>query len=73
MQNGVVRFWSVEHETSMMLAVVVAHLGRVMSKRRAPEKRARTFAIAVGIWLALALIGFPWPGLPYARLLLRAP
>jgi hypothetical protein len=73
MKNHLVRFWSVEHTTLMLLAVVVAHVGRVMSKRREPARRAQTFALTLFVWFVLVLLVFPWPGLTYGRVLLRAP
>ena len=39
MRDPVARFWAVEHVTTMMVAVVFAHLGRVLA-RKAPTPAA---------------------------------
>src|SRR5581483_11429122 len=43
MQNPQLRFWAVEHVTAMLVAVVLAHLGRVMTRNAttASAKRMR--------------------------------
>ena len=58
MQAPSVRFWLAEHPTTMVLALVFAHLGRAR-----PRRRTLFFALAV----ILLLVGMPWPGLPYGR------
>lgn len=65
------RFFGLEHVIMMVVAVVVAHIGRVMVRRAetAPQKHRRTI-----IWLVITLViivaAIPWPGLPYGRPLL---
>lgn len=61
-------FFSIEHVLGMFIAIVVAHVGRVMV-RHAPEaaqKHRRTL-----IWFALSLLivlaSIPWPFLSYGR------
>ena len=62
------RFWAVEHLTAMLLAVVLAHVGRVLA-RRAPTPGAKRTRLLVcyGLATLLILIGTPWPGLVYGR------
>lgn len=62
MHAAAIRFWAVEHPAAMVLALVFAHLGRSR-----PRYATAFYAVA----LVLLLIGMPWPGLPYARPLLR--
>jgi hypothetical protein len=73
MGNPVLRFFAVEHAFAMVLALVIAHAGRVLSRKAASSalrhRRAGLFALAV---LVIVLIGIPWPFLPYGRPLLRA-
>lgn len=72
MQNAQLRFWAVEHVTMMLVAVVLAHVGRVLARNaRTPgAKRARLLA-CFGLATILILVGMPWPGLPYGRPLFR--
>lgn len=72
MANPEMRFFAVEHITLMIIAVVVAHVGRSLAKRAptAPQKHRRT-AIWFAISLLIVLAAIPWPGMAaYARPLL---
>jgi hypothetical protein len=61
MKNPELRAWSVEHITLMVLAVVVAQLGRSFSKKQPnPSQKHRTLAIYTLIALILMLAGIPW-------------
>jgi len=64
MKTAPVRFWLVEHPTTMVLALIFAHLGRIK-----PQRQALFLALAV----VLLLVGMPWPGLPYGRPFFRLP
>ncbi|MBN2470372.1 MAG: hypothetical protein JXN59_06590 [Anaerolineae bacterium] len=65
------RFFAMEHVLLMVIAVVVAHVGRARI-RRAPdaESKHKQAAIFFGLALVLVLAGIPWPFLPYGRPLL---
>jgi len=53
-------FFRYEHPTIMLLAVIAAHAGQVMSRKAASETAAaRTLAIAVIVSLVLVLVGIP--------------
>ena len=53
-------FYRFEHPTTMLLAVVVAHVGQVMAKRASdPRAAARTVAIAIAVSLVLVVVGIP--------------
>ena len=61
MQSGDLRFFALEHPLYMLLAVVFAHLGSILSKR-AGEATAKFRRSA--IWFSLSLLavvlGMPW-------------
>ncbi|MET0385593.1 MAG: hypothetical protein ABW321_06525, partial [Polyangiales bacterium] len=67
MKNPTLRFFGVEHVVTMLLAIVVAHVGRARARRKEGRPRARTVVIAQALWLLLTLAAIPWPGLDVAR------
>ena len=72
MRNSTLRFWAVEHGLGMIVAVVLAHVGRVRVRRAANDAQRHSYAL---LFFAIALLAIvasiPWPGLPYARPLFR--
>jgi len=74
MGNAVLRFWAVEHIAGMVIALVLAHVGRVRIRRLTDAaRRHRTAAIFFGLALVAILVTIPWPGVPAARPLFRLP
>jgi hypothetical protein len=72
MKDPVSRFWAVEHITTMMLAVVVTHVGRVLARKSAtPEAKRMKLFVSFAVATALMLLATPWPGLRAGRLLFR--
>jgi len=72
MSNAVPRFWAIEHLFSMVIAVILAHVGRALSKRATPDTRKhRRAAIWFGLATLAILIAIPWPFLSYGRPLIR--
>ena len=72
MKDPVARFWAVEHITSMLVAVVLVHVGRVLGRKAAtPDSRRMKLFICFGIATALMLLAIPWPGMRAGRPLLR--
>ncbi|MGA7615374.1 MAG: hypothetical protein WBX15_09345 [Thermoanaerobaculia bacterium] len=67
MQDPTTRFWAIEHDFGMVVAIILVHIGNVMMKRGGSRKPAIMFAIALLIMIAT----IPWPFLPYGRPLLR--
>lgn len=65
------RFFSFEHVIAMVIAVVIAHIGRRMVQRApsALQKHRRTL-IWFGLSLLIVLAAIPWPFLSYGRPLL---
>lgn len=61
MGETVLRFWAVEHPTTMILGVVAAHVGHALSKRRTEAAaKHRLATIGFGLALVLVLVGIPW-------------
>ena len=68
MRNSSLRFWTVEHPFGMMIALVLAHVGRVrIRKATTDQSRHQTAAIFFVIALVIILLSLPWPGTPNAR------
>lgn len=69
-QNSI-RFFAMEHISIMIVAVVLAHLAVVFSKRAetAPSKFKRG-AIYATLAVLAVLVGIPWPFFSYGRPLL---
>jgi len=72
MGNPILRFWAVEHVTGMLVALVLAHIGRVrIRKATESAKRHKLAAVFAGLALLAILATIPWPGMAAARPLLR--
>lgn len=62
MSNAVTRFYAVEHLLIMLVALVVAHVGSILVKRRsAAPARFRLGAILFGLAVLFILLAIPWP------------
>jgi hypothetical protein len=72
MKDPASRFWAVEHISTMMVAVILVHVVRILARKAATpaEKRARLL-IGFGLATMLMLFGMPWPGRPGGRVLFR--
>ena len=68
MKRADTRFYAVEHIATMLIAIVLAHVGRVLA-RKAPTPAAKRTRLLVTFGLAtlLILVGMPWPGRPGGR------
>ena len=65
------RFFVADHPVGMLLAIVLAHVGRVRTKKATPEDaKHRAAAVFYGLALVLILLTIPWPGLTVGRPLL---
>ena len=72
MANPSLRFWAVEHIAGMIIAVALAHIGRVkISKAPTDARRHRLAMIYFGLALVAIVVSIPWPGLPVSRPLFR--
>jgi hypothetical protein len=71
MKVSEIRFFGIEHITLMIVAVVVAHVGRVRSKRREGAARHKGVFITSLVTLILILAAIPWPFYPAKRPMFR--
>jgi len=62
MKSPVLRFWAVEHITMMVLVVIVAHVGSVVSRKaKTDTDKYKKGFIYFAISLVLILMAIPWP------------
>jgi hypothetical protein len=74
MGNSILRFWAVEHIAGMVIALILAHVGRVRVRRAADAaRRHRSAVLFFGLALIAILLTIPWPGMPASRPLFRLP
>jgi hypothetical protein len=72
MRDPIARFYTVEHETIMIIAIALAHIGRARVRKAPTEASARTRALVFyGLSTLLLLAGTPWPGMRDSRPLFR--
>jgi heme A synthase len=72
MKRADTRFWAVEHISAMFIAIVLAHVGRVLARKAATPAAKRTrLLVCFGLATLLILVGTPWPGRPGGRDLFR--
>lgn len=68
MGNTQMRFFAVEHILMMVIAVVLAHVGRALSKKASTDLlKHRRAAIWYGLALLVMLLAIPWPFSPVSR------
>jgi hypothetical protein len=63
MKNPAQRFWVIEHNTGMLIAIILITIGRGVSRKNLPDlsKHRRTFWFFL-IALLIILASVPWPG-----------
>lgn len=62
MKEPQLRFWTIEHISVMILAIVLITLGRSLSKRAADDiDKHKKVALFFGFGLLLILMRIPWP------------
>jgi len=71
MKVAPLRFFALEHFVTMLIAVIIAHVGRVRAKRKEGAARYRSVLITQAVWLLLTLAAIPWPMLDVGRPLFR--
>lgn len=72
MRDPLQRFWAVDHVATMFLAVILAHVGRVLARKaRTPESKRTRQLVCFGLATLLMLVAIPWPGLSNGRPLFR--
>ncbi len=71
MSNDSTRFFVAEHFPYMLIAVILAHIGRARVRRATEDRvRFRQTLIWLGLSFLLVLIAIPWPFFSYGRSLL---
>jgi hypothetical protein len=71
MSNPQLRFFAVEHTFGMVVALLLAHIGRGKIRKAIPQRKARLAMIFYGLALVVILLSIPWPGMPAGRPLFR--
>ncbi len=72
MESSTLRFWAVEHISTMLLAVVLVHVGRVLGRSAKTAQGRRTrLALSFGLATILMIVATPWPGMINGRPLFR--
>ena len=72
MPNPQLRFWAVEHVSGMVIALVLVHVGRVLSRKAAtPASRRTRQMICYGLATLVMLLATPWPWTAAGRPLVR--
>jgi hypothetical protein len=72
MRNAPLRFVVVEHPFGMLVAIALAHVGRVKSRRAVEAARKhRAAALFFGVALLTMLGSIPWPFMSAGRPLFR--
>ena len=72
MANPSLRFWAVEHLTTMVVAIVLVHVGRALAgKASTPSSIRLRLLICFGLAAILLIVGIPWPGFANGRPLFR--
>jgi hypothetical protein len=71
MASSGTRFYAVEHLVVMIIAVILAHVGRSRARKAEdPTTKHRRTAIFFGLSLLAVLLAIPWPFFSYGRPLL---
>ena len=73
MQTGASRFWAVEHPALMLLAVVLAHVGRSATRYAGSDRAGARARLWFGLSLLALLLATPWPFMPNGRPWFRLP
>jgi hypothetical protein len=73
MRTAPLRFWAVEHPTAMLVALIIAHAGRVLVRRAPEAKKGRMALIFFAIALLVTIGMTPWPNMAGDRPFFRLP
>lgn len=72
MRTSGIRYWAVEHLFGMLVAITLAHIGRIRIRKAASDARRHRLAlIFFGLALLAILLSIPWPAMPNGRPLFR--
>ncbi len=72
MRDSGARFWAVEHLGTMLVAVIMVHVGRVLARKAStPGAKRSRLLICFAIATVAMLAAIPWPGMVSGRPLFR--
>ena len=72
MKQSMLRYWTVEHATLMILFVILVQCSRSFSKKaRTPIKKHKNLAMFLGLAIIVLFLGAPWSWHPEQRPLIR--
>jgi hypothetical protein len=72
MSNAPLRFLAIEHLVGMIVAMALAHTGRIRVRRRSDSKERHTQSLVFnGLALLVMLLSIPWPFTEVGAPLLR--
>ncbi|MFZ5808530.1 MAG: hypothetical protein ACOY16_04530 [Chloroflexota bacterium] len=61
MQNEIQRFFTIEHGTVMLLAIIFGHVGSIMSKKASTDRqRFQRAALWFSLALLMIILAIPW-------------
>jgi hypothetical protein len=62
MHDSLARFRTVEHVTGMLIAIIIAQVGRTLSKNASEDRvKFRRGLIWMGLAFAILMVTIPWP------------
>ena len=62
MRNPALRFWVAEHFVGMIMALALAHVGRVVIRKKTDAgDKHRLAAMFMGVAMVVILLSIPWP------------
>jgi hypothetical protein len=67
MKDPGARFFGIEHQTAMLVALIAVHVGHVLSKRKPGPARHRVMRTTLLIFLVVVAVGIPWPWRVFGR------
>jgi len=68
MKNETIRFWAVEHISSMIIGIAIITLGRIMAKKATTDStKFRRQAVYFLLAMVLIFSAIPWPWSAVAR------
>lgn len=61
MKQPEIRFWTVEHLTGMLIAIILITIGRISSKKKSsPKAKFKTVVVYYSIGLVIMVYMIPW-------------
>lgn len=62
MKDSTLRFFTIEHTTGMLIAIILIHLGYSFGKKSVPDaQKHKRVLLYYGLALLIILISVPWP------------